>query len=305
MIRGVVLVAALALASLGQPAQAQVPGAYPGPTALPGGLAPADASFGADQQPYQSGAPTAPYDFGQQPNQPTYSTPAPGGFSGQPQGMPVGQASAVLVALPATPLRLTDGPGTLDITVDGAPPFRSFELTLEYDPTAMVVTNVSPGAMMAAAGGTLQPLGPDLSTPGSLRYGVSLADATAWPEGSGGLARVTLAPLVQSGAVSVRLTSATLVDQTGQRIDAATRDGIVEIPVSPPPAAQTEAVASATALAQATPAAGPAAPPLDLGTITDRLTTGSGLLLWLAVLGLGLLLALTGWALGKRGSGHI
>jgi hypothetical protein len=291
-LRETILAAGVLLGSAGA-VRAQV--GYPAPSAPPGAM---PTAYLGDPGYYASPpAPNPTRSFGQA--QPGFGLATPPDQLQSGAGLPAG---APVVSLPVTPLRLSDGPGTVDVQVTGAPAFRGFELVVTFDPTLVALTGVSPGDMLTAAGGTLQPLGPILDTPGTVRYGVTLADTTAWPQGAGVLMRLTFAPLAQGPPAPLRIAEAALVDTTSQRLNATTRDGAIMVVGAPPPAAQTQAVASATALALATPAAGGSAGGLGagLGGVGAQLGSHAPLLGWLAALGLGLAVAIAGWALGRR-----
>jgi hypothetical protein len=292
-----------ARAQVGYPGADTAPGDFPGalPTAYLG-----DPGYVATAPAFPGALPTAYLgDPGYVATPPAFATAEPFGLTTPGGQAPYGSNPTMggpQVALPVTPLRLSDGPGTVDVQVTGAPPFRGFELLVTYDPTVVALTAVSAGDLVTGAGGTLQPLGPILDTPGSVRYGVTLADTAAWPQGDGVLMRLTFAPLAQGALSPVRLAEAALVDPTGQRLNATTRDGAITVMAAPPAAAQTEAVASATALALATPAPAGAAGGAGTGLAAARARLGDAgaVLGWLAALALGLAVALVGWALGRR-----
>jgi len=306
-------VVVLALASLAHPTAAQVPGSYPGPGAVitspPEQLLPPMATSALPI--YPSGLGTPAGSDGYSPavatvGSPGMATPYVPAFGEPYQSVPGGSPgvtgefqAAPVVSLPVIPLRLSNGPGTVDILVEAAPPFRGFQFVLTYDPAAVVVTAVTPGSLITGVGGTLQVSGPDLDRPGQLRYGAAVADTTTWPQGSGTLAQVTFAPIGQSDFVTLSFVEATLVDANGQTINAVTRDGSLAVPVAPAPAVQTQSVAAATAMTPATPAPGSGGSDLT-ADVKGFIAAFGPTAVWLVAIVVGLAIAAVGWSLGRR-----
>jgi hypothetical protein len=213
------------------------------------------------------------------------------------------EVPAARMALPVTPLALNQGPGTVEVSVEDAPAFAGFEITLTYDPAVVALAGVAPGALLTSSGGKILPQGISAASPGTVRYALMLDDLEVWPSGTGPIARFAFSPLAQAEGSPLTLAEAMLIDQTGQRISAATRNGSLTVGEAPAAAAVAAAATEAATLALATPAADGSlgrvtAPSLDLAAL---LSGGGAAVVWLATLVAGLTIAVAGWALGRRG----
>jgi hypothetical protein len=293
-----------------------LPPGYPGATAVngtTGGITPVATSVPAN--------PTQPNIYGGRALVTPYALPTLGASPyATPVGNPYGDATgntttsssssqtgaapaaAPVMALPVAPLRLSDGPGTVDVSVANAPPFRSVHFSLTYDPQSVVVTGVVPGALITGTGGQVQILGLNLSIPGQITYGIALNTATVWPQGNGSIAQVTFAPIAQNPSSPLTLSDAGLVSPDNTPIAVTTRAGFIGIPAVPPPAVQTQSVASATAFAATTPSTGSGTGPA-LSAVTGAVGAHAPILGWLMALAIGMAVALVGWALGRRPTG--
>jgi hypothetical protein len=216
-------------------------------------------------------------------------------------GAPTPAGSAPRAVLPE---KFTVGaaPVALEVGVAGAPELSGFQLTLAYPPGSVAPIGAAPGTMVTGAGGTVQPLTINLSTPGTVTYGLSLADATRWPSGDGPLVRITFAPLAKTETATLQVVDLALVGRDGQRLSAAPASAALVVTAQPDATEQAAVASTVTALALATPdPSGAVGTNVSGGANLASLFTGGGAVLgWLVALFAGLAIATFGWMMGRR-----
>ena len=116
---------------------------------------------------------------------------------------------------------LTGEPVVLELTVTGAPPTTGFQAEVSYDPSVLAVLNVTLGEFLASTGRVVQPLGPNLDTPGRIFVGgIAAGQENPPPEGDGVLARIELGPIAE-GTGEISVVSGSLVDADQNPLDVA------------------------------------------------------------------------------------
>ncbi|MFN2115808.1 MAG: hypothetical protein ACK2T6_08830, partial [Anaerolineae bacterium] len=225
-------------------------------------------------------------------------------------------------------ITLTGGPGVIEVAVEGAPEIRGYDFELTFDHTLVMVTAVADGDFLSQSGLDVA-FEPRLGSPGRLTVHAELKDyqdavegagsessgeeagtagsvgsgvasgypgsaADPEPSGSGVLARVTLVPLSTGGPAPLGLANASLVALEGELVAVPrTSGGAITIAAVLPEAAQTEAVAQATALAESMAAESGSGgwSPGDLPSWSDL----SAEVIWLALFALAVGFVLVGW----------
>jgi hypothetical protein len=180
---------------------------------------------------------------------------AAAGRSGAPLRQAPETANGPLVTVSPTLLTLAGDPATLEVSISGAPATSGFQFELLYDPAIVAIVNVGLGPFLPSTGRTVQPLGPNLDTPGRLFVGGITAGLEPAPaSGDGVLVRIDVAPL-GVGSSPIEISEASLVDEAGQEVAVTGGSGTITVSEPVPDKAATEYVGRAATMAAAEPAA--------------------------------------------------
>jgi hypothetical protein len=163
-------------------------------------------------------------------------------------------ASVPVIALEPADIALVGDTATVQIVVRGAPPTTGFQAELTYDPELVAIVNATLGEFLPGSGRAVQPLGPNLDTPGRVVLGAISAGADpAPPSGDGVLARLDIAP-IGDGEGSLEIVAASLVDASNQVVSVQVESAALHVTGAVPEKSGTEYAGRAATLAAAPPA---------------------------------------------------
>lgn len=218
------------------------------------------------------------------------------------------QASAAGQAMFAEPsIYLTAEPRPVSILVQDVGALRGFELTLAYDADHVAITAIGVGGLVSAVRPEAQ-LTVEAAGPGTLTVGLALderasatptgdgmaASPALFPQGSGELVSLTLAPLKQTeGSVALTVTALRIlgaVDSGDEDVDCPPAQ--VTVAQDPSDAQRATFLEQANALRPSGILDGSWLPGLPSGLSPE--------LAWLGLVAAGLALAGLAWAIGRR-----
>ena len=233
------------------------------------------------------------------------------------------QDAGATLSVSPNPLILDGGrTQVLGIQIYDAPAFTGFTLELSYDAERLAVTALEAGALISEPGARLSLLAG--AEPGRLRVGYarpespesadpegtgSAAGASGWPQDSGPLVMITLAPLDASEEpVSITVGPSELVLPDGETVELPSARAEVLAQAAPDPETLAAYRAQADGLLASAEVGGLGlgntvrAAFGDLGRRLGALDPGPRTA-WLGLLGLALLVVALGWSYGRRPTG--